>query len=546
LKLSLPMTSRSLARLLSAAAILVAVAGGPAPAGASDFYSPGGWSTLHQGPDNRKLVPGASITGPYRTWTALAGASVLTAPTLSPDGRTLYVTTGKAAGHSNLHAFDLDGELRWQAEPWQNADRGVDPCAVLSSPIVDREGDVYIGDCNQLFAYRPDGSLKWTAPLPPPRKEDWKPTKSIPINALTTAVFTREGDVFGVTNFGDVVVFERATGKLLNVPKRIPGQLPPPTAMKLARSMLGDGLVDPDIRAWAWQLLMGGRMRSTNTPAVDAKSGRIFVAATSTTAGRGALYGIDVFKHAVAAGTGEWRDGVSTDFVRPEAELRIAFATEMGPGSGSSPALSPDGERVYVSDERGLLYSIESRTGRARWAVKTQAASAAAAVAANGDVIALQSGASALVAVTRDGKIRWQSDLSGLTRAALPRSRMLGEPVAMGNGNPTVVGGEILVPVAYGYTTYDFGKRIPWPVRSSLVAVDGATGRGLRDVVALVDDSTGITAVLPDGTILSSLGAGITSAVEPLGGMARMLLPRGLQLLAPVGGLQVSRPAPRP
>jgi hypothetical protein len=79
-------------------------------------------------------------------------------------------------------------------------------------------------------------------------------------------------------------------------------------------------------------------------------------------------------------------------------------------------------------------------------------------------------------------------------------------------------------------------------VRSVVVAVDRATGRGVRDVVELVDDSTGITVVLPDGTILNSLGAGITSSVAPLAGVARWLLPEGLEPLAPAGGLQVSRP----
>lgn len=513
---------------------------------AESVYSPGGWSTLHQGPDNRKLVRSAPLAGPYRTWTALAGASILTAPTVSPDGRTLYVTTGQSIGHANLHAFSIDGKPLWQSEPWQDAERGIDPCAILSSPIVDVEGDVYVGDCNQVYAYHANGQLKWVQPLPAPRAGDWQPAKKLPINALTTAVFTREGDLLGITNFGDTVVFDRATGRLLNQPKRLPGHLPPPTALKLPRSAFGRGLIDPQIRQWAWQLLMGSRMRSTNTPAVDLQTGRVFVAATSRTQGKGALYALDVIHHRAVAGTGEWSDGESSDFEGPEVELRLAFSAEMGPGSGSSPALSLERHRIYVSDERGVLYAIDAKTGQDRGSVQTKAASAAAAVAANGDVIVLQSGPAALAAVTRKGAIRWESDLSELTRAALPKSRMLGEPVAMGNGNPTVVGDEILVPVVYGYQTGSRKRPVPWPVRSFLVAVDGETGKGLRNVVELVDDSTGITAVLPDGTILSSLGSGITSAVSPLAGLARMLLPGELEPLAAVGGLQVSRPEPAP
>lgn len=534
----------SLRTLSSIGLAAAAVWGAPTGGVAADVYSPGGWSTLHQGPDNRKLVASAPIGGPFETWTALAGASILTAPTLSPDGQTLYVTTGRAAGHANLHAFDRRGRLLWQSAPWKDANEGVDPCAILSSPIVDDLGDVYIGDCNQLFAYHGDGRLKWVVPLPPLADVDWRASKKLPINALTTAAFTRAGHVFGVTNMGDVVVVDRETGKPLARPRRLPGHVPAATKAKLSGGMFGRGLVDPEIREWAWQLLMGGHMRSANTPAVDLESGRVYVAATSPTKGRGALYGIDLFERHAGGATGEFRDGITSDFERPEVEMRLAFATEMGPGSGSSPALSPEGDRVYVSDETGILYSVDARTGGIHWTVQTKAASAAAAVAANGDVIALQAGPAALVAVTRNGKVRWESDLSNLTRAALPVGRMAGAPIALGNGNPTVVGSEVLVPVAYGYSIR-FGRVVPLPVRSFLVAVDGATGYGKRNVVELADDSTGITAVLPDGTILSSLGAGISSAVEPIAGLARVVLPGDLRVLAPVGGLQVSRPVVR-
>jgi hypothetical protein len=67
----------------------------------------------------------------------------------------------------------------------------------------------------------------------------------------------------------------------------------------------------------------------------------------------------------------------------------------------------------------------------------------------------------------------------------------------------------------------------------------------LRDVVALEDDSTGVTVALPDGTLINSLGTAITSAVSPLAPMVRWLLPGKHRLLHPVGGFQVSRPQSR-
>ena len=494
---------------------------------AEDVYSPGGWATLHRGPANRKLVPKVTLSPEYRIWTALEGSAVLTAPTMSPDGRTLYVTTGRAAGNSNLHAFDLDGELLWQSEPWRGPEQGVDPCAILSSAIVDDQGDLYIGDCNQLFAFRSDGSVKWVVPLPSIQAGDWKASEAIPVNALTTAVFTRQGHLLGVTNAGDVIVVDRATGRSLADAMRLPGLVPPLSTVPMPESVFSGGLVDPEIREWAWQLLFGGAMRSTNTPAIDLDSGRIFVAATSTTEGRGALYAFDL----VARGG--------------SFEISIAHATEMGPGSGSSPSLSASGDAVYVSDEAGVFYAVDAESGALRWQVQTKSTSAAAAVGSNGDIYSLQAYGPALVAITREGRVRWQSELQPLADAALPSSWLLGDPVAIGNGNPTVVGdvsGElILVPVAYGYETR-LGRRIPWLVKSSLVAVDAETGKGLRDIVMLADDSTGITSVLPDGTIINSLGTAITSGLIPLAGIADWILPKGFQLLKPVGGIQVSRP----
>jgi hypothetical protein len=212
----------------------------------------------------------------------------------------------------------------------------------------------------------------------------------------------------------------------------------------------------------------------------------------------------------------------------------------MGLGSGSSPSLSPARDRVYVSDDEGNFYSVDARAGAVVWQIATQATSAAAAVGANGDIYALQAFGPALIAITPEGQVKWLSDLKGLAAARLPSSWLLGDPVPIGNGNPTVLDDYVLVPIAYGYET-ELGRRIPWPVASALVAVDIETGIGVRDVVDLEDDSTGITAVLPNGIILNSLGTAITSGVAPLASFD-WVLPGDLELLPARGGLQVSLP----
>lgn len=493
---------------------------------ADEVYSGGGWATLHRDAANRKLAPEAVLFPEYHSWHMLAGATVLTAPTMSPDGQTLYVASGRARGHSNLHAFSLTGDLIWQSEPWETAEEGVDACAVLSSPIVDVAGDIYLGDCNQLYAFRPDGVIKWVVPLPPPREGDWVAAEGFPVNAFTTAVFTADGDVLGVTNFGDVMVVDRASGEVLNRPWRLPGLLPPASdTAPLPADMFAGGMLDPSCRDWAWQLLLGGNMRSANTPAVALEiGGRVFVAATSVNAGQGALYALDLQTDAVGV-----------------VDIQLGFATDMGPGSGSSPALSLSAEMVYVSDEDGLFYAVNARSGEIAWQVQTRVGAAAAAVGADGTIYALQIQAPALVTISPEGDIRWESDLDELARKTLPSSWLLGDPIAVGNGNPTVLKDSVVVPVLYGYEI-SLGKPILLPVISTLVAIDLETGEGLCNVLTLRDDSAGVTAVLPDGTIINSLAAMSSSAMSELAPFVNWLLPDDYRLIAPLGGVQVSMP----
>ena len=503
--------------LLTALVLLSAQAGA-----VQNTYSPGGWPTLHQDAGNRRSVAVTLGTTTYsRQWNALQGATVLTAPTFSPDGQSLYVTTGQASGSSNLHAFTIDGELLWQSAPWSTPDDGVDPCALLSSPIVDSAGDIYLSDCNQLFAFTATGDQKWIITLPAPAADDWAAAGDHPVNAFTTAAFTPAGQILGVTNFGDVMLISRETGEVLNNPYRLPAvSAPYANTVELPDSLLSGGLMDENFKEWAWQLIFGGSMRSANTPAVAA-SGRMFVVGSSASEGLGALFALD------AVDTGD------------KLQIKEAFTTEIGIGSGSSPALSPAEDRVYVSDEEGWLYSLDTQSGNIAWKVKTNAAAGAAGVADDGTVYALQSSGAAVIAVNRDGSVKWRSQTSALAQT-LPDSWLFGNGVESANGNPTITRDAIVVPVMVGY-------RLPFvagslPVASYLVALDIDTGELQRILTPLVDDSSGITAILPDGVLVSSLGAVMTSALAPLKPLVDWLLPTDITMMEVRGGIQLTFP----
>ncbi|MGF7124679.1 hypothetical protein [Rhodococcus sp. BE178] len=91
----------------------------------------------------------------------------------------------------------------------------------------------------------------------------------------------------------------------------------------------------------------------------------------------------------------------------------------MGPGSGSSPGLSPDGS-IYVLTDPGVLTAFDDA----------------------GDKL-------------------WDADLAAQALDALPVSDAYGAPVVRGNGNPTVVDGAVMIEVSTGTTRHCRDSRCP-------------------------------------------------------------------------------------
>ena len=101
----------------------------------------------------------------------------------------------------------------------------------------------------------------------------------------------------------------------------------------------------------------------------------------------------------------------------------------------------------------------------------------------------------------------------------------------------------VLIPIYYGYALPLIG--VVAPVQSTLAAVDYKTGKVLRDILVLPDETDGISAVLANGTIVNSLGSARTSSLSPLKRVINWLLPGDLTMLDPVGGIHVALPDTR-
>lgn len=478
----LPCSSR---HLFPACALLLLLHTGAARA---DAYAPTAWPALHadgRNSDSVSFVPPA----PGRVvWTALDGSAVLTAVTIGPGGR-LYATTGGGQPRGNLHAFDRSGKRLWTAGM-------VDDGALLSAPLVDRRGAVYVGDLGQMRSFYPDGSLRWTQRLPAP---------------VVSSAFTRDGDIVAVTVNGHVLVMRRRDGRFARPWLKLEGT--PPGGVIAPRG-LWQGMVSPGLIVPAAAIFQGRGYLVTSTPAVHPGTGRVFVATTD-----GHVYGIDIGAR----------------------RLEIAFDAPVGEASGTSVALSPNGSRLYAGDGAGNLYAIDTASGAVVWRLPVGSGLASPAVAQDGTVYMGSDGA--VVAVSEAGTVLWRRRFDDLAASALPvfhSRRGAIAPQGRINSVITVTPDRLYLVVigAYPLTSRE-GRTLYLPRTSALLVLRRSDGALDTTPVVLRDSSEAVVSIDRDGTVYVAHGSVSTSFVHF--GLNRFL-PAMLEAPSPVGGISALRP----
>lgn len=476
--------------------------------------------------------------------TLLAGAPTFgPAKIIAPDelyftaisfGRdsTIYASPNASKDNTFLVAYDIEsGKARWRI-----TGKGPRPAGGVPIILPDGEGGetIYQIGYEEALAVAPDGTILWRSPtgLQFDKSKSgaglmWGPSYNAQLDIIT-----------GVSGRGELVAFDRETGKLLTpTPLRVPGapspvrdvEMPPLLARQLTDGLsraLGYPLPD-DVVAGVLRVVQGDGINIANYHSVDPETGRIWLSATAPDDADGK-----------ADGLSEWGALYGIDISREEAtgelSLAIGCSAFFNGGSASTPALRGDGRRIYVADGEEHLMAYDSDC-RKLWSVEAGAQIVASPSVAldKGEIYVIT--AVSLLKLIDEGEsaaIAWEADFD-MYDASFPlaQKNLLTAAIAA-NG--------IYAQAGIGVATKSASERPGFlPLRRGGVRLDRETGKTLW-YAENTGDSVAVTELAPNGALvipqspIRSVLAGLAFAGqegEITGGIA-VFMPDQPELLA--------------
>ncbi|MEM7139070.1 MAG: hypothetical protein AAF500_21025 [Myxococcota bacterium] len=322
---------------------------------------PDAFRTMHVGPNNSDNVWVAVAPRLELDWVAEQAFYVPEGPTYDNVGN-LYFSPLFPGENLSLVSLDAEtGERNWAVEG-DGLNAGSGAILVLNDPDNPGEQIIYHATYTEAMALRPDGTEIWRTPtgleIPPIVEGERSPTHSFGFNYHLPT-----DSLVGLTVGADIFAFDRETGDLVAPPTKVPGAPAATADVGLPQFIVdqSDALTDEvfgtlpgglSFFSVILDVIFGGGSVVANYFAIDPNTGLMYVAATAEDAADGiedgvselgAVYSMDL----VDDGAGALRFDV------------LNVATFEG-GTGSTPTVSEDGQRVFVSDELGNVIALDS------------------------------------------------------------------------------------------------------------------------------------------------------------------------------------------
>jgi len=324
---------------------------------------PTNWNAIHVDVANSDSVWVAAAPMFELDWVAEPAYFVGNGPLFDNEGNLYFSPQFYHGERVVLVSLDaVTGERRWAIPATEDIQAG-SAAFILNDPENPGSQIIYIVGYDRVMALRPDGSTVWSKPtgasLPPPGPG--KPSRvsfhSLNYHPATDSLVT-------ITKAGALFAFSRKTGELVAPVGQIPGSpAVSDKGTKIPKFVLNrvDPLMDEafgktdaglSLFSSAVNYIYGGGGIVTNYFSIDPDTSRIYIAATAPDAedgtedGRseiGAIYALDL------ADNGE--GGLA---------FQILGRKTFRGGTGSTPALSADGQRLYVSDNEGHVIALDS------------------------------------------------------------------------------------------------------------------------------------------------------------------------------------------
>ena len=499
---------------------------GPRVAGQHSYDiipEPDTWNAIHVNAANSDTVWGVAAPMFELDWVAEPAYFVGNGPLLDNHGN-LYFSPQFYHGE-RVVLVSLDGQTgqrRWTI-PADDDIQASSPAFILNDPENPGAQIIYIIGYNRLMALRPDGSTIWS-------KDTGLSISAEELSNKAKGKFhsfnyhPATDSLVSVTKAGALFAFSRKTGELIAPIGQIPG----------APAISGNGTNIPDfvlnkvdplmdeafgktdeglsLFSSAVNYIYGGGGIVTNFFSIDVATSRIYIAATAPDAedgaedGRselGAIYALDL----VDDGKGRF-------------EFQVLNRKTFQGGTGSTPALSADGHRLYVSDNDGHVIALDAELAEVwRLDVGEPLVGSITVSADNNELYAVTaSDVIQLIDNGNQGSRAWTAELTGFDGYANVDVQSNGlTATATANGVVIMIGGGKKL----------LGKTLMLHVGMGLL--DRETGK-LRYFTEGREDSLAMSVVAADGSIYvahSPLRRAVGKAIYPeltpyvTGGIAR-------------------------